>query len=52
VALLADIADMEHGEHTIPVEVMKGNVPYKGNIVVRDGRVVSENLSPIYKAFP
>lgn len=52
VSLLADIADMEHGENTIPVEVMKGNVPYKGHVVVRDGRVVSEHLSPIYKAFP
>jgi len=52
IHVLADVSDMESGEHKINVEVMKGNVPYKGSVTVRDGRVVAERLKPIYEAFP
>jgi len=52
VNILSDTSELDEGEHKVAVEVLKGTVPYKGNVIVRNGRVVAEHLLSIYEAFP
>lgn len=40
------------GEFRIPLEAYRDGVAYKGEIVVRNGRVVEERIRPSYEAFP
>lgn len=52
VNVIGDLVGKESGEHRITIETRKGSVPYKGYVVVRNGRIVDEHLQPIYEAFP
>jgi hypothetical protein len=52
VHIIGSLIGKDAGEHRIPVEVMKENVPHKGHIVLTDGRITAEKLLSIYEAFP
>lgn len=52
VTIVDETSGKETGSHRITVEVLKGNVPYKGYVDVKDGQVAAEHLMPIYEAFP
>lgn len=52
VRIIGSLIGKDAGEHKVPVEVMKENVPHKGHIVLTDGRITAEKLLSIYEAFP
>ena len=53
VHLPEDLSEVkDEGEYRIPLEAHRDGVAFKGEIVVRDGRVVEERLRPSYEAFP
>jgi len=55
VHLLADLPDLEQDpnlEFTLPLEAIRDGVSFKGHVIFREGRIVSERLKPAYEAFP
>ncbi len=52
VTIVDETSGKETGTHRLTVEVLKGTVPFKGYVDVKDGQVAAEHLMPIYEAFP
>lgn len=55
IHLLADPPDpMDDAEveYKLPIEAIRDGVSFKGHVIFREGKIVSERLKPAYEAFP
>jgi hypothetical protein len=44
--------ESKEGEVKLPLEAYRGGVAYKGFAILKEGRIVSEQIKPAYEAFP
>ena len=52
VDLATDLTELENGEGKVQVEVQREGVKSKGYVVLKDGSVVEQKISPTYEMFP
>lgn len=52
ISYLADLTEDMEGEFKLPLEAYKNGAAYKGYVVIQDGCIVSEKITPAFEAFP